>query len=190
MAKTDYNQGMDEETARGIAQLLRKPEGEYAIEVGKKMNEGNAFINHKTFEFISIQPGDHLLEVGMGNGFFVKDILGKNRSIKYTGIDYSPEMVRQANDYNAKFIESDVVDFHLGNVNEMPFENDTFNHVFSINTIYFWDDHKAALSEIKRVLKTNGVLTLFLKTKSQYEGLRFCKIRLRYVLSGRTCRSS
>ena len=36
---------MDEETLKAIAGQLRQPTGEYAIQVGEKMNEGNLHIN-------------------------------------------------------------------------------------------------------------------------------------------------
>ena len=59
---------MDEEKLKTIAAQLRQPSGEYAIEVGKKMNEGNHDINLYTIKALNLKPGDNILEIGMGNG--------------------------------------------------------------------------------------------------------------------------
>ncbi|MBK7811139.1 MAG: hypothetical protein IPI50_07870 [Saprospiraceae bacterium] len=63
---------MDEQTLKEIAKQLRQPSGEFATQVGQKMNEGNLHINLNTIEALNLQKGDHILEIGMGNGFFVK----------------------------------------------------------------------------------------------------------------------
>ncbi len=175
MAKIDYGQGMDEETAKGIAKLLRKPEGEYAIEVGEKMNEGNRYINHRTIGLIPIKTKDRLLEIGMGNGFFVKDIFDRDRSIQYMGCDYSQEMVDQACILNSELIKSGSVEFHLAEANQLPVGDETIDHVFTINTVYFWEDHVKVLTEIKRVLKAKGTLTLSLRPKASMATYAFTK---------------
>lgn len=72
---------MDEETLKAIADQLRQPTGEYAIQVGEKMNEGNLHINLNTFEVLNLVAGDNILEIGMGNGFFVKNILSTDNTI-------------------------------------------------------------------------------------------------------------
>ena len=166
---------MDEEIFKAIAGQLRQPKGEYAIRVGEKMNESNADINLTTIEALNLSTGDNILEIGMGNGYFVKDILLSGNLIKYTGCDISEIMVDQACKHNEQFIKSGQVQFHLSNADNLPFANETFDKVFSVNTIYFWDDQQSALSEIGRVLKPKGQITISVRPKSVMEHYPFVK---------------
>jgi len=166
---------MDEETLRAIAGQLRQPSGEYAIQVGKKMNEGNLHINLNTFEALNLTKGDNILEIGMGNGFFVKNILSADNSIKYTGCDFSEIMVDEACKQNDIFIASGQAEFCNADASELPFDSESFDKVFSINTIYFWDNPKIVLAEIWRVLKPKGQITISVRPKSIMEHYPFVK---------------
>ena len=166
---------MDEATLKAIAGQLRQPSGEYAIQVGEKMNEGNLHINLNTFEALHLAAGDNILEIGMGNGFFVKNILSLNNSIKYTGCDFSEIMVDEARKQNEKFVASGQAEFHHADARELPFETNSFDKAFSINTIYFWDNPQIVLAEISRTLKPKGQLTISIRPKSIMEHYPFVK---------------
>ncbi|OUS01034.1 SAM-dependent methyltransferase [Flavobacteriales bacterium 33_180_T64] len=166
---------MDEKTLRTIAGQLRQPSGNYAIQVGKKMNEGNLHINLNTFKALNLTKRDHILEIGMGNGFFVENILSSDNSIKYTGCDFSEIMVVEARKQNNVFITNGQARFCKANANDLPFDSEFFDKVFSINTIYFWDNPKIVLSEIWRVLKPGGQITISVRPKSIMEHYPFVK---------------
>ena len=68
---------------QAVAQQLRKPDGDIGRRVGKKMNEGNLWIYKYTLDALNLEPNQHVLEIGMGNGAFVKDLMAKGNSIKY-----------------------------------------------------------------------------------------------------------
>lgn len=166
---------MDEETLKAIAGQLRQPTGEYAIQVGEKMNEGNLHINLNTFEALHLTTGDNILEIGMGNGYFVKNILSADNSIKYTGCDFSEIMVDEARKRNEKYVANGQAEFHNADANELPFDSVSFDKVFSINTIYFWDNPQIVLAEIWRVLKPKGQVTISVRPKSIMEHYPFVK---------------
>lgn len=166
---------MDEETLKAIAGQLRQPTGEYAIQVGEKMNEGNLHINLNTFEALNLVAGDNILEIGMGNGFFVKNILSADNSIKYTGCDFSEIMVYEARKQNENFITGGQAQFLKADANELPFDKEFFDKVFSINTIYFWDNPQIVLAEIWRVLKPKGQIIISVRPKYIMEHYPFVK---------------
>lgn len=166
---------MDEETLKTIAGQLKQPTGEYAIQVGEKMNESNLHINLNTFEALNLATGDNILEIGMGNGFFVKNILSINNSIKYTGCDYSEIMVDEACKQNEKFIASGQAEFIKADANELPFNPVSFDKVFSVNTIYFWENPQIVLAEIWRVLKPKGQVIISVRPKYIMEHYPFVK---------------
>ena len=72
---------MDIETAKKVAIQLRKPEGEFGLKIGKKMNESNAYMNLFTIKNLPIKTNDKILELGMGNGFFVNEIFKINNQV-------------------------------------------------------------------------------------------------------------
>ncbi|MBK7232040.1 MAG: class I SAM-dependent methyltransferase [Saprospiraceae bacterium] len=166
---------MDEQTLKEIAKQLRQPSGEFATQVGQKMNEGNLHINLNTIEALNLQKGDHILEIGMGNGFFVKNILSTDHSIKYTGCDISEAMVAESSKQNETWIASGQAHFQLADANELPFDPSSFNKVFSINTLYFWDPPQKVLAEIWRVLKPLGQVIISIRPKSIMEHYPFVK---------------
>jgi ubiquinone/menaquinone biosynthesis C-methylase UbiE len=164
---------MDEATLKSIAAQLRKPSGERGIQVGEKMNEGNWHINLNTIEALQLQSGDQVLEIGMGNGFFVKNILAADPSIRYAGCDYSELMVEASIKLNEAFIINGQAAFFTADANHLPFGNETFDKVFTINTIYFWEDPSIELAEIWRVLKPGGRLIVAIRPKHNMLQLPF-----------------
>ncbi len=164
---------MEEEKLKAFAKQLRKPEGEYGREVGEKMNEGNRYINESTIRELSVGPGDSILEVGMGNGFFVKDILSVDASVRYAGCDFSADMIEESVRRNKNYIEEGRARFVEGNVESLPFEDGSFNKAFTINTLYFWENREKALSEFRRVLKPGGKLLIAIRPKANMEQIPF-----------------
>jgi ubiquinone/menaquinone biosynthesis C-methylase UbiE len=166
---------MNEEALRSIAAQLRQPHGEYALQVGEMMNEGNLHINLNTIEALHPEPNDTILEIGMGNGFFVKAILAAADSVKYTGCDFSEAMVEEARKRNAQFVQSGQATFHTASADKLPFADETFDKIFTINTIYFWDDQPAVFAELRRVLKPKGQLLIAVRPKSVMQHYSFVK---------------
>lgn len=149
-----------------IADQLRQPKGEFATKIAETMNEGNRQINLDTIAALNLSSGDHVLEIGMGNGFFVKKVLAKEEGLKYTGCDFSKEMVEQSTQMNKEFIENGQAAFYLNNGLKLPFEKTSFDKVFTINTLYFWEDQRLTLTEIWNVLRPKGQLTIAIRPKS------------------------
>ncbi|HSZ71945.1 MAG TPA: class I SAM-dependent methyltransferase [Cytophagaceae bacterium] len=156
---------MDKEALQQLAQQLRKPAGDLGKKVGENMNTSNALMNMFTIDELHLQNNDCVLEIGMGNGFFVKHILEKEPSISYYGCDYSELMVAEATTRNQSFVESGQARFMMASADHLPFEQHSFDKAFTINTIYFWSNPSNELTEIHRVLKHNG--KLFLTVRSQ-----------------------
>jgi ubiquinone/menaquinone biosynthesis C-methylase UbiE len=128
---------MDENTYQQIASQLRKPEGEEGIKTGEWMNRGNELMNKLAIATLQASPNDHILEIGMGNGFFVKNIVSVHESIKYVGCDFSDLMTKEAEKNNLVWIGKNQAQFRMGDVNQLPFEDARFNKILTINTVYF-----------------------------------------------------
>lgn len=156
---------MDEVTLMGIAGQLRKPSGAYALKTGEMMNVGNVLINQYAIKAVQPKAGDKILEIGMGNGYFVHELLELCADIDYTGIDYSREMVDAAKKMHSNTPGN--LSFQYADVRRMLFEDDAFDKIFTVNTLYFWDDRQKMIGEIKRVLRTGGELTIAIRPEHE-----------------------
>ena len=76
-----------------LAEQLRLPDGSLGIKVGENMNKGNRLMNLESIRQLNVTDNDNILEIGMGNGFFVKDILSLADNVHYTGCDFSGEIL-------------------------------------------------------------------------------------------------
>lgn len=166
---------MTEEDFKNMAAQLRKPQGEDGIKTGEWMNTGNLQMNKNTLSVLDPQNGDYILEIGMGNGLFVKDIVENKPLLRYTGCDLSQEMVTEAAKLNAAHLKSGQVNFLQGTLLDLPMQDESFDKLFTVNTIYFWDREIDALKELKRVLKPNGLLIIALRPKRQMMHYPFSK---------------
>lgn len=111
--------------------------------------------------FIALLPENgYVLDAGCAGGRDTKSF--SDRGLKAIGIDLSPNFVKKA---KQKYPNSDFVE---GNFLSLPFEDKSFDGVWSNASILHFetiDDVKSALKEFNRVLKDNG--TLFVKVKAQ-----------------------
>ncbi|TDE15464.1 class I SAM-dependent methyltransferase [Dyadobacter psychrotolerans] len=157
-----------------IAGQLANPTGEGGIKTGEMMNLSNNGMIATTIALLSIQEGNRVLEIGPGNGNHVSELM-KLYEITYTGVDISLTMIEEASRRYSEDVLKGNVNFILSDGNQLPFQSDFFDKIFTVNTIYFWKDPVKYASEIYRILKTDGTFNLALATKSFMKKLPFTK---------------
>jgi ubiquinone/menaquinone biosynthesis C-methylase UbiE len=157
------------EVYRTLAEQLKKPQGELAIAVGEKLNEVNDTINKLSIAALDLKQGDKVLEIGMSNGYFVKYLFQKQDDITYTGCDYSVKMVYEANRINEELIRQKKVEFILADAAELPFENQVFDKIMIVATLYYFDSLDDVFAECRRVLKPNGQLLISIRPRAVME---------------------
>ncbi len=164
-----------EEQIKALASQLRRPENEDGVKTGVHMNEGNKIMNLEAIKAVNPCAHDRILEIGMGNGFFVKNIVSVHPTIVYTGCDFSETMIREAEKINVEYIKSGSVKFHLASADKLPLIANSYNKLFTVNTIYFWEDPEHTLNEFKRVLTADGELTIVVRPKHVMENIPVTK---------------
>lgn len=152
---------MNPEELEFLAAQLRCPSGEHGLEVALKMNEGNRLINSVVLQALAPLSGT-VLEIGMGNGYLVPEILNCGPDIRYIGCDISPDMVSASNSMNAQFVSTGRARFHLVEQGTTPPQT-VADKVFTVNTIYFWDDDRQFLQNVKHVLAPAGTFVIGLR---------------------------
>lgn len=98
----------------------------------------------------------HCLEIGHGPGYLGLEWLKLTQKTTLTGLDISPDMqvlaMKNAKSYNL----TDRTKYELGQSDKMPFQNDSFDAVFSNGSLHEWNNPVGAFNEIHRVLKPGG----------------------------------
>lgn len=162
---------MEKEELKILAQHLANPQGEKGIEIAEMMNATNIGMTLESIRTLLIEDDESILEIGHGNADHVKSILSLAKGLKYTGIDISETMHQEARRLNQKF--EDQTEFILYEGKTLPFEDHTFDKIFTVNTVYFWENPVEFLNEICRVLKDNGIFVLTFGQRDFMEKLPF-----------------
>lgn len=162
---------MEKDELKNLAQHLANPEGEKGKEIGEMMNATNISMTLESIRALLIEDGEHILEIGHGNAGHLKNIFKLAKELKYTGIDISETMHLEAKRLNHEFEKQ--ADFVLYEGIKLPFEDETFDKIFTVNTVYFWENPVGFLNEICRVLKDNGTFVLTFGQRDFMEKLPF-----------------
>ncbi|WP_010099447.1 class I SAM-dependent methyltransferase [Ornithinibacillus scapharcae] len=157
---------------RWLGNQLRQPRGLFSKWIGNYMQKGNLTINRWTTEVMDLKGKAVILEIGIGNGATLHEIVKTVDIGSATGIDISNEMLKQARKRNLKYIEQGLMELRYGDVMDLPFEDIIFDKVFSIHTIYFWIDLNRSFSEIHRVLKPGGKVYISITDRAQMEKMQ------------------
>lgn len=111
-------------------------------------------------EFANIRKGDTVVDLGSGAGndcFVARALTGS--AGKVIGIDMTEQMIEKAN-INVKKLGYTNVKFRLGDIEEMPVESDSTDVVISNCVLNLVPDKAKAFSEIFRILKPGGHLSV------------------------------
>jgi ubiquinone/menaquinone biosynthesis C-methylase UbiE len=122
-----------------------------------------------------LKDGEKVLDVGCANGYSSIE-LAKKRKIRLIGIDYVPEMIKNAN-LAKKRLSKEVknrLSFKVGNVLKPDFHNNSFDKVISTRclcNLISWKQQSQAVFAIWKLLKPGGTLLLSEPTKQGLEKL-------------------
>jgi ubiquinone/menaquinone biosynthesis C-methylase UbiE len=106
-------------------------------------------------DFWKIKEGDSLLDIGCAKGFMIYDFYRQINNIQLKGIDISNYAIENSHEEIKKFLS-------VADAKSLPFDDGSFDHVISINTIHNLDidDCIKAIKEIIRVSKKNSFITV------------------------------
>ena len=162
---------MEQKDLKILAENLANPQGEKGIEIGRMMHATNIGMTLESIHALLVEDSEHILEIGHGNAGHLKGFLKIAKNVKYTGIDISETMHNEAKRLNSD--HKDQADFVLYDGEKLPFENENFDKIFTVNTVYFWEKPVEFLNEIYRVLKDDGTFVLSFGQRDFMEKLPF-----------------
>lgn len=143
----------DERIARSYDRWAETPQGGKAYDL-----EGELLL-----KLGGLIPGEEILEVGCGTGTHLELFLSKGLSV--AGIDISPPMLRVARQKMAKRVR-----LCLGDAQNLPFKEKSFDCVALITTLEFIPNPERALHEAFKV--SRGKVLLGVLNKYSFLGIK------------------
>jgi ubiquinone/menaquinone biosynthesis C-methylase UbiE len=103
----------------------------------------------------NLETGSKILDIGCGKGFLLYEFAQVITGAQVVGIDVSKYAIDNGKEEIQRFLQ-------IGNATNLPFEDNTFDLVVSINTLHnlYNFDLKRALQEMERVGKQNKYLVV------------------------------
>ena len=123
-----------------------------------------------------LKSGDRVLDIGCGKGFLVKDLMKVCPGLEAFGLDIS--------EYAVMNCEPEVIGrVHQGNATHLPFPDNSFDAVLSINTVHNIDRANCilAVQEMSRIASGRGYIQVDAYRNKEEE-----QIFLDWVLTART----
>ncbi|MGE0764313.1 MAG: class I SAM-dependent methyltransferase [Bdellovibrionales bacterium] len=125
----------------------------YNFYFGKVMNPGRI----KAIEFAKLQPGEKVLEVGVGTGLSLPFY---PRNVELTGIDLSPHMLNRAKKLVIDEELSNVKALEIMNAEAMTFADNSFDCVMAMHVSTVVGNAEKFADEMRRVCKPGGRIVI------------------------------
>jgi arsenite methyltransferase len=155
---------MTEPNALSTDEKMRREFNQWA-EAGKGegMEREHISITQQTLAQMDLRPGQKVLDLGCGAGWasrlLAKMVGSGQKPGQVVGLDVSDEMIRRA---RAGSTEFDNVLFVVGSAQQIPWEENFFDKVLSVESFYYYGDQDRALDELFRVMAPKGELYILI----------------------------
>ncbi len=156
-----------------FSRQARQPKGLFGrFFMSRVFDKGNVLLNDFVKQTLNVQGHEQALEIGYGTGFLTKDLANQMDTGCIHGIDFSKTMAAMARKRNKAHIRTGRADLRLGNFDTAEFAQDSFDCVFTVNTLYFWADPDRTLAKIHNILKPGGRLVIGFVGKADMEKMK------------------
>jgi ubiquinone/menaquinone biosynthesis C-methylase UbiE len=140
-----------------LAKQFKNPSGWLAGTLLPRLwNRRNAALNNLTLACLELSPNDTILEVGCGGGYLLEIMAREITSGKLAGVDISTAMLAHCRQRSRKLVRCGILELHQARAEKLPFDEATFNHACTVNTIFYFSHPTEALTELRRVLSPGG----------------------------------
>ncbi|WP_419522882.1 class I SAM-dependent methyltransferase [Megasphaera sp.] len=137
-----------------------KPTGEAGEQMLARMNESHGPLTAWGLSHFNWRGDETVLDIGCGGGATLKRMSDCVTIGNLTGVDYSETSVRTSRQTNTEAIKAGKMDVSQGSVEKLPFADDSFDKITTVESFYFWPDPPENLKEVSRVLKKGGTFLL------------------------------
>ena len=138
------------------------------------MNRSHSSLTDWGLSHIRAEPHYAILDVGCGGGRTIQKLARISIDGIVVGIDYAAGSVATSHRLNHELIKSGRVRIFRAEVSHLPFAEDQFDRVISVESQYYWPDLIKDTEEVLRVLKPGG---RFFVIAESYKGARYDRLQ-------------
>jgi ubiquinone/menaquinone biosynthesis C-methylase UbiE len=125
---------------------------------GEKMERHHLDITEKTIRLMELRPGERVLDLGCGAGWATRLLArlvadGPEGFGQVVGVDVADEMIRHAREASKDF---ENILYIWGSAQQIPWEENFFDKMLSVESFYYYADQDRALNELFRVMAPRG----------------------------------
>ncbi len=122
---------------------------------GEEMENHHVSIAEQTIARMGLRPGQRVLDLGCGSGWATRTLaeLVEGGPGVAVGLDISDEMIFRAR-AASRYVEN--ILFAICPADEIPWMDEYFDRVLSIESFYYYPDQEAVIRELFRVLAPGG----------------------------------
>jgi ubiquinone/menaquinone biosynthesis C-methylase UbiE len=143
-----------------IAQQSAHPRGYLGRVIARIMALETATPNRRVLELLDLNEKSRVLEVGFAHGHTLARAAELARQGFVAGIDISAAMVDMAQTFSRDSIAKGLIEVRQASSDQIPYPDQSFDRIFAVHTLYFWNDPLAHLREIRRVCRVGGRFVL------------------------------
>lgn len=141
------------------------PKGFWGRKTMRAMNKSHHELTDWGLTFLPVGGEDKILDIGCGGGRTIKKLARATANTVW-GVDISATAVAEAFRTNKKDVKRDHVIVCKANVSALPFDEEIFDVITAVETVYFWPDVAKDLKEVFRVLKNGGHLMILTEARA------------------------
>jgi len=127
-----------------------------------------------TLKELELSKGFYVLDLGCGNGCTLLDVFKACPDCFTIGVDRSKTIATVAQ-RNVAHGSGQNINITLSDWSALPFVSQKFDRAVASNVIYFWENTDNVLTEIHRVLKPSGRLTILFQPISHDSQDKFAR---------------
>lgn len=157
-----------ERMSKGYDDLLGRTQASEAYSMfcervfGKDLSQFNVLDMEQLdtlIEFSDLKPGEAALDLGCGNGRiaeYISDVTGA----RVVGLDFASKAIERSLKRTSEKRER--LNYVIGNIDELSFEDGSFDVIISIDSLYFVDNIESTVKELRRLLRpSSGRMGIF-----------------------------
>ncbi|HVZ61213.1 MAG TPA: class I SAM-dependent methyltransferase [Terriglobales bacterium] len=131
---------------------------------GEEMEAHHSSIAEQTMRFMDLKAGERVLDLGCGTGWATRILArlvadGPEGFGQVVGMDIAEEMIRRGRAASRDF---ENILYVWGSAHQIPWEENFFDKVLSVESFYYYADQDRALAELFRVMAPRGRMFLLI----------------------------